>query len=313
MQDIDVSVSGIAPKDSDSDAVVVFVPEKDYRAFSSFQELDAKMEKALSTILKAEHFGGKQGDTLVYHTSGRIRSGRVIVSGLGKKAKWTEEGFRRAAAMGALAARNAACSHVAFAVPTETGLTPEVLAAAIVEAAILATYKFIKFKTKQEESEPEKRLSSITLLMNSNSAVQKGIARAKLFAESTCFARDLVNEPANELNPEVLSGIAKKVARDNGLTFRVLEAPELKKMGAGAILGVGRGSKVPPRLIQLTYNSGKKKARKIALVGKGITFDSGGLSLKPSKYMETMKCDMAGARRFLPLCGRSRRSSRTTM
>jgi leucyl aminopeptidase len=109
------------------------------------------------------------------------------------------------------------------------------------------------------------------------------------------LARDLVNEPPNSLNPEKLAEIATAIAREKGLEIRVIEADELRKLGAGAILGVGGGSRVPPRLIQLTYRCGDKNARKIGLVGKGITFDSGGLSLKPSKAMETMKCDMAGA------------------
>ena len=119
--------------------------------------------------------------------------------------------------------------------------------------------------------------------------------RAVIYAQATWLARDLVNEPPNSLNPEVLADIAKKIAKEKKLGIKILEKGELEKLGAGAILGVGMGSKVPPRLIQLTYNSGKKNAPKIALVGKGITFDSGGLSLKPSKAMETMKCDMAGS------------------
>jgi leucyl aminopeptidase len=165
----------------------------------------------------------------------------------------------------------------------------------ITEGALLGTYRFLKFKTKEEEIQPQKKIDFITLLMQPNPAAKAAVDKARIYAEATAFARDLVNEPANTLNPEVLAEIAKKVAEESGLEFRVIEAPELKKLGAGAILGVGGGSKVPPCLIQLTYRCGKKNAKRTALVGKGITFDSGGLSLKPSKSMETMKCDMAGA------------------
>src|SRR5262249_20182809 len=168
-----------------------------------------------------------------------------------------------------------------------------VLARTIVEGALLAIYRFVKFKTREDEIEPGKRIDSISILAKKNPALQSAITLAEIYVDATCFARDLVNEPANELNPAVLADVAKKVAKEAGLEVKVVEKSELEKMGAGAILGVGMGSTVPPRLIQLTYNSGNKDARKIALVGKGITFDSGGLSLKPSKYMETMKCDMA--------------------
>lgn len=295
IQEIHVSASGAAPEEVSGDALIVFVPEKGTEPFRDFRAIDQKLKKALSSVIKEERFQGKPGDSLVYHTSGHIRASRIILAGLGKKDKWNEEGFRRAAATGALAARNAAASRVVFSLPSETGVSIEAVAGAVVDGALLATYKFTKFKTSEDEIEPEKRIESIVLLADSPSAVHPAVSRSKLFAEATCFARDLVNEPANELNPEVLEAIARKAAREAGLGFRVLEAPELKKLGAGAILGVGAGSRIPPRLIQLTYQSGKKKARKVALVGKGITFDSGGLSLKPSKYMETMKCDMAGA------------------
>lgn len=295
IQEIHVSASGAAPEEVSGDALIVFVPEKGTEPFRDFRAIDQKLKKALSSVIKEERFQGKPGDSLVYHTSGHIRASRIILAGLGKKDKWNEEGFRRAAATGALAARNAAASRVVFSLPSETGVSIEAVAGAVVDGALLATYKFTKFKTSEDEIEPEKRIESIVLLADSPSAVHPAVSRSKLFAEATCFARDLVNEPANELNPEVLETIARKAAREAGLGFRVLEAPELKKLGAGAILGVGAGSRIPPRLIQLTYQSGKKKARKVALVGKGITFDSGGLSLKPSKYMETMKCDMAGA------------------
>lgn len=297
IQNIHTSVSGAAPEDAPGDALVLFVPEKGTENFRDFRRVDQKLKKALSTIIKEEGFQGKTGDVLVFHTGGLIRAARVIVTGLGKKTKWNEEGFRRAAAVAAVAAKNAACSRLTLSLPADTGVSLESVAGAVLDGVLLASYSFTKFKTKEDEIEPQKRIDSITFLADSPSAIHPSMARSKLYAEATCFARDLVNEPANELNPQVLADIARKAAREAGLGFRVLEAPELKKLGAGAILGVGSGSKVPPRLIELTYRSGGKgkKKRKIGLVGKGITFDSGGLSLKPSKYMEAMKCDMAGA------------------
>ena len=291
---IETKIQEISPVEAACDALVLFVPEKG-NPLEAFQNVDQKLKNRLSGLLKEEHFRGKPGENLVYHTNGALNAARVIVTGVGEQSKWNDESFRRAAAAGTLAARNAACAHVCYAVPPNVTQNSRTLVQAIVEGALLATYRFLKFKTKEEELQPKKRIQSITLLTAATSENKAALDRAKIYADATIFARDLVNEPANNLNPAVLSDIAKKVAQESGLEFRVLEAPELTKLGAGAILGVGSGSKVAPRLIELKYKSGKKKARKTALVGKGITFDSGGLSLKPAKSMETMKCDMAGA------------------
>ena len=291
---IDVKIKEISPVEQAADALVLFVPEKG-DPLESFRSVDKKLKNQLTALLKEEQFKGKVGESRVFHTQNGITAPRVIVTGAGDPAKWNEELFRRASASAALAARNAACGKIAYAVPGEPKISADRMAGAIAEGSLLSTYRFLKFKTKEEEIQPQKRIEQITILTSSTPAAKEAVERAKIYADATAFARDLVNEPANHLNPQVLSQIAREVAEQNNLEFRVLEAPELMKLGAGAILGVGGGSKVPPRLIQLTYRSGKKKAKKTALVGKGITFDSGGLSLKPSKNMEAMKCDMAGA------------------
>jgi leucyl aminopeptidase len=295
IREIDVKIKETSPADERCDALVVFVTEKGQAPLDSFQSIDKKLKNKLSTLLKEEHFQAKLGESLVYHTNGAVNAGRIVLTGIGKREKWSEETFRRAAAAAALAARNAACANVAYMIPKEMQTNRSALIQAMTEGALLATYRFIKFKTKEEEIQPQKKIDTITLLAEANAATKKAVEKGKLYADATAFARDLVNEPANNLNPELLAEIARKVAEESALEYRVLEAPELKKLGAGAILGVGSGSKIPPRLIQLTYRSGKKKSKRTALIGKGITFDSGGLSLKQSKNMETMKCDMAGA------------------
>ena len=291
---IDVHIKDQSPLEESCDALVLFVLEKG-NALESFRNVDKKLKNKLSNLLKEEHFQPRLGESLVFHTNGEMNAARIVLTGLGDPEKWNRDVFRRAAAAATLAARNAACSRVSYALPARPGVNKNHLVQSIIEGALLSTYRFLKFKTKEEEIQPQKRIQSITLLTESDSGTKAAIEKAKTYAEATFFARDLVNEPANNLNPESLEKIAAKVAQESGLDFRVLDVAELKKLGAGAILGVGSGSKIPPRLIQLTYRCGKKKAKKTALVGKGITFDSGGLSLKPSKSMETMKCDMAGA------------------
>src|SRR5262245_18825546 len=292
-QDIRLQISTATPSTEDCDALVVFVPQGELTS-STFKDLDRRLGGSLSKVLKQEKFQGKLGDQILYHASNGIRAPRVIVTGLGKKENFSEETIRRAASVAAVAARGSASRRVSYTLPA--GRVREDLACrAIAEGAILGSYRFTKFKTREDEVEPSKEIQIISVLASKKGPNQKALDSAKLMADATCFARDLVNEPPNALNPETLAAVAEKTARESKLKFRVINAAELKKLGAGAILGVGSGSSVPPRLIELSYSSGKKGARKVALVGKGITFDSGGLSLKPSKSMESMKSDMAGA------------------
>ncbi len=292
-QNIRLQISTAAPASEDCDALVIFVPQGEFTT-STFKELDRRLGGSLSKVLKQEKFQGKLGDQILYHASNGIRAPRVIIAGLGKKEDFSEETLRRASAGAAVAARDSASTRVSYTLPV--GKVREDLACqAIAEGAILGSYRFTKFKTREDEAERSKEIQTISVLASKKTANQKALDSAKLMADATCFARDLVNEPPNALNPESLAEIAEKAARESRLKFRVLNAAELKRLGAGAILGVGSGSSVPPRIIELSYSCGKKGARKVALVGKGITFDSGGLSLKPSKSMESMKSDMAGA------------------
>jgi leucyl aminopeptidase len=274
-----------------SDALIVFVPQN--AKLESFRAIDARLNNALSAVIRDEHFQAKVGETILFHTGNATGPSRVVLTGMGKQSN--PEILRRCAAAGAITAKKAAASRVAFVLPLDTGIAGEHVAQSVVEGALLGIYRFLKFKTKQEEIEPKKTIETLVILGSKDKNIQKGVRRAQLFSDATKFARDLVNEPANELNPQVLADTAQQVAKERGLRFRVLEKTELEKLGAGAILGVGSGSAVPPRLIELSYLSGRKNARKVALVGKGVTFDSGGLSLKTAKYMETMKSDMAGA------------------
>jgi leucyl aminopeptidase len=293
--EIEVKLSQMKPWEESCDALVFFIPEKEQDYFSIFKDIDTRLNGALTSVLKEEYFQPKIGSVTVYHVSGGIAAKRVVLTSLGKWEDLSEESFRRASAVAANAARNVACARVAFALPSMRKIQEARLVEVVAEGALLGSYRYMKFKTKEEEIQPQKKIGRISILAGKNQANERAIRKAHLYAQATCMARDMVNEPPNALNPEVLGEIARKVAKEKKLGIKILEKAELERLGAGAILGVGMGSKVPPRLIQLTYTSGKKNLRKIALVGKGITFDSGGLSLKPSKAMETMKCDMAGS------------------
>jgi len=288
-----VTLSNSRPFEEATDALVLFVPEKG--AFEAFSSVNTQAKNALSKLIQEERFKAKVGECLTYHSSGIAAARRIILAGVGKKEECTPEAIRRAASSAANVARNASCRRISYTLPSGVPFKTDQAVEAVVSGALLGTYRFLKFKTRDEDQEQEKKIENIVVLTAANAGSKNAIDRARMFADAACFARDLVNEPANALNPAVLEEKERQAAREAGLEIKVIQADELKKMGAGAILGVGIGSITPPRLIILNYRPKKKTSRKIALVGKGITFDSGGLSLKPAKSMETMKCDMAGA------------------
>ncbi|MGH2668115.1 MAG: leucyl aminopeptidase [bacterium] len=177
------------------------------------------------------------------------------------------------------------------------GIEPREAAQALAEGALLGLYRFGKYKKAGEEK--QRAIEQFTLLerdKNKVGALEQGVRLGRVLAEATTSARDLVNEPANNLTPLELAGRAKRMLSRLNITVRTLDRSEMKRLGMGALLGVAQGSQNPPKLIVATYKGtkGKKKGPRLGLIGKGITFDSGGISIKPSEGMEAMKGDMAG-------------------
>lgn len=252
--------------------------------------IDGAMGGALRAILAEERFEAKPGRTLVVHTHGRIPPKRVIVVGLGPKTSCTLDHLRLAAAA---VVRRAAESHAGHVVLPVVKLPPHGTAAitqARVEGAMLGAYRFARYKPAEGG-----RVDRVTLLAENadhQRDVEQGLGRGRLFADTTAFARDLVNEPANQLPPARLAEIAVERARDAGLKCTVLDVDAMQALGMGGILAIGGGSAQPPRLIVLEY-APSRAARTIALIGKGVTYDSGGINLK-TQDQEWMKADMAG-------------------
>lgn len=177
------------------------------------------------------------------------------------------------------------------------GLQADQAACAVTEGALLGLYRFDKYKKPDENG--EKIVRTLTLLERDRakaSTMREGVRRGRILAEAVSFARDLVNEPGNILTPSELATRAKQLANGSGLTVKVLERADMKRLGMGALLGVAQGSQEPPKLIEVSYKGrkGKGAGPRLGLVGKGLTFDSGGISIKPSEGMEAMKGDMAG-------------------
>jgi leucyl aminopeptidase len=254
-----------------------------------------KEAKVLSGLAQSDGFKGRERETFIQRPSDNLPAERLILVGLGKKADFNLDVLRRAASRVLRGAESVGLTQIAVRAP-QVARGPAAAQEELqvfVEGLLLAAYKFDRHQTPSADA--PKPIEAVTILLdNANAAVTKTIERARLFANATMLARDLINEPPSRMNPERLAEEAKKL-NGGGISVKVFETKELEKMGMGGILGVGAGGAVPPRLVEMTYKRSGKPRKVVALVGKGITFDSGGLSLKPAQSMETMKDDMSGA------------------
>ncbi|MEK7119911.1 MAG: M17 family peptidase N-terminal domain-containing protein, partial [Patescibacteria group bacterium] len=241
----------------------------------------------------SKEFDGEQGDILLLHSHGNIPAKWVAIVGLGKTSELTVSDLQTIAAKIGKKAKEVAAKTVAIALPKE------LQAQAIVEGLTLGTYTFSKHKSEETRNK-EKHIEEVSILTTPPklNAVVAGISRGETVSQAVMFARDLVNEPPSFTTPTHLADVAGKLVKGHAnMSCEVFGPKEMKTLGMEAILGIARGSDEEPRFIHLSYKGGGGKT--VCLVGKGITFDTGGLSLKDSKNMETMKLDMAGAAAIL--------------
>ena len=237
----------------------------------------------------------------------RIPAGRVLVVGLGEAAKFDLHAARNAAAVAARKARDLGVKTVATIVHGAGigGLDPAAAAGALVEGSLLSLYRFEGYRSKPPKDwkpNPE-TLTVLGLDPAQLAAFQAGIARAEAVAAGVILARDLVNTPANHMTPSVVAGRAAALAAETGLKIEVLGRAECKALGMGIFMAVAEESEQDPKLIILEHNAGRDDLPIVALVGKGVTFDSGGISLKPGEEMWKMKGDMAGAAAVIAALG----------
>jgi leucyl aminopeptidase len=246
---------------------------------------------ALRPLLESRGFAGKAGESLAMPTFGRLPAATLLLIGLGDRDKVDGDALRRAA--GTLVRGAGAASH---AVTTLAQALPGDQAAAVqavTEAALLAAYRFDKYKASANGRPSVERLEVIPAGGDA-AALESALVAGRVRAAATNLARDLSNEPANSLHPADLAAAAQRAVEGKGVRVSVKEEAELAAEGFGGIVGVGQGASNPPRLVELRYEPEGARGH-VVLVGKGITFDSGGLSLKPPDGMITMKTDMSGA------------------
>ncbi len=252
----------------------------------------AELEKALGTkfkeFLDSARAKGEPGDAVMVPTFGRARAKQILLVGVGDK----NAGPAAARKAGAVVARKTSASGVvATTIPQAIKGDAALAAGAFVEGYLLGSYRFDRYKANGQKAKTKEVRISLAKAGDER-GVKRAIDRAAVLAEGTALARDLTNTPAGDFTPESFAAEARKIARNLPLTVRVLREKELRAGKYGGILGVGQGSDKPPRLVEIRYRpAGAKK--NVALVGKGITFDSGGINLK-HEGLDWMKMDMGG-------------------
>ena len=260
------------------------------------REMDRRSGGLIREIAQSGDFDGKHSQMAILYTGGRAPAKRILFLGLGKRDDLDLEKLRRAFSRAAQKAAELKLRGLAVTVDLEVpGLEPDVLAEAIVEGVILGLYRFLPYKTPDAGTRTQ--VGELCIAVERKGALRevgKAAERARIVSEAVCYSRDLVSTPSNEMTPGILARKAQAVAKKKNVTLRVLGEADMEKVGMNALLGVARGSHEPARFMILRYDGAPKKEKPVVIIGKGITFDSGGISLKPAEKMEEMKADMSG-------------------
>ncbi len=275
-------------------ATFVFQDEELFKQTSS--DLIKKFGPTVESALSSKDFCAKEEETLLLYTTSK-KSPRLFIIGLGESKKFTVEKLRRVSATAAKKAKSLKISSVAIEIPEVESIlsvSSEEIAIAISEAALLSLYKYDKYISKEKNG---KKLNAITFISSSKNIknIQNGIHIGQIIAEATIHARDLSNAPGSEIYPETLASDAKQLGKKLGFSVTIFDKKKIQQLGMGGVIGVSKGSEKDPRFITLEYGKQYQKSGTIALVGKGVTFDTGGISIKPSAGMAEMKMDMSGA------------------
>ena len=258
--------------------------------------LGATVGALIDDVIKNGDFQGKLYQIAVLYTRDLLPAKRVILAGLGPKKDLDMEKLRGAYAGAARQARALGLKEITLFLDVhDTGQTIRQITEAALEGVILGIYQFTPYKTLEREK--IKIIERITVVNDKDDALKEIRAAAKtaeVVAQAVYFARDLVSTPGNDMTPSDMAQAARRIAERKRVSVKVLDVAQMKKLGMQALLGVARGSDEPAKFIILEYRGAKRGESPIVLVGKGLTFDSGGISIKPSENMEEMKSDMAG-------------------
>ncbi|MEK7409559.1 MAG: leucyl aminopeptidase, partial [Acidobacteriota bacterium] len=288
---MEIKLNPLPPDQIETEALVIVTFDKDSPegglASGVAKKINALTGGWLEDLYASGEFSGKAFETAMLHRPGGLKAKRLLVIGAGKSDAFSAAELRRVAGAAARSLRSKSVSEITLALDAGAG------AAAAVEGAILGDYEPDRYKTDKKNGKAIERFA--VALEGGGAELEQALERGRIIAECQNFTRDLVGEPANRMSPTALAERAREMAAEQGLECEVLDRDRMAQLGMGALLGVAQGSAEPPVLIVLRYRPNEDAgAVHLGLVGKGVTFDSGGISIKPSEGMEKMKYDMAG-------------------
>jgi leucyl aminopeptidase len=288
---MDIKVTTQAAPAIATDALVTFVFEKDDRIEGVVAELDAATGGRLRALAAGGEVTGKTLEMTLLHNPPGLAAQRLLLVGAGKPDKTTLADLRRMAGAALRFLKTRGVKRLAFLAREQRH--DEAAAQAVTEGLLLADFEPDKYKSEKNN---EKHVDEASLAGWDAGVAESGVERGRILAESQNFARELINEPSNKLTPRVLADRAAAMAREAGLACEILDETRIAELKMGALLSVAQGSSEPPRMIVITYTpaDAQPDAPVLGLVGKAVTFDTGGISIKPSEGMEKMKYDMAG-------------------
>jgi leucyl aminopeptidase len=280
----------------EADAIIIGLFESAGKLSGDASVLDKKLKGAISRIIEKGQFKGKYNDTFVLHTLNSLPAGIVAIAGLGKKSEFTIDKIRSVMGQTCRTLRKYNCQRIATVIHglDIKGISVSTASQAIAEGTILGLYHFNRHVTKKENSNDVKELVIVDHENKNLKLINSSIKKGQIIAEAANFARDMENEPSNFMTPTHMAAIAKDVASKYKLNYKIFEKKEMQSLGMGALLGVARGSDEPPKMMILHYRGNPGSRKIMGYLGKGITFDSGGISIKPSEGMGDMKGDMSG-------------------
>jgi leucyl aminopeptidase len=283
----------------ETDALVSYVFENTDPVQGRIAELDQFTDGLLRKLATGGELTGKPLEMTLVHAPRGLKAARLLLVGAGKREKFDPAVLRRVAGAALRYLKSRGVKQFAFILRENESLEPA--AQALAEGALTANFESDKYKTDKKDVKSVDSIALTGFPEQDGAAAEKGLTRGRVIADSQNFARDLVNEPSNKLTPKTLAEKAEAMAKEAGLTVDILDEKRIADLKMGALLSVAQGSVEPPRMMVITYAPPKPKpgAPVIGLIGKAVTFDTGGISIKPSDGMEKMKYDMAGGATML--------------
>jgi leucyl aminopeptidase len=303
MAEVTIRIEQASPADFATPLLVVQHFERDLQPGGLAAEVDRRLGGAITRLLERGDFQGKKDETtLLYPREGEIAAERVVLVGVGKREDYVVERLRRAVGTAVRAAERIGVTRLALTMGHVDRLSEHMGAyyagRAAVESAVLAAWDFRELRTQVDESAPRAHVQEVVLLARDQAEAQE-FERAghvgQVAARAENLARELATLPGNIGTPTYLAGVAEEIARAHALDLTVLDRAGMEREGMKALLAVAQGSQQEPRFIVLEYHGAPAGEAPLVLIGKGITFDSGGISIKPAERMEEMKYDMCGA------------------